>query len=150
KTQGSQEKVTVDGLTGQATINLYGDTGNVEVKNAAGSVTVKGNAPGSMLTVDRSTDPVSESGQVTNLTNVAPDHLSTLTGLGLAPISFNGLASLNVKLGLGANSYTVNYTNANPIGATTTTIVGGPGSDAFTVLGAPWPTVKIDGNDGND
>jgi hypothetical protein len=72
---------------------------------------------------------------------------TTLTGLamGASGITYSGLASLNISLGSGGNTFTISNTNAG----TVTTLNSGGGADTVN-LTADSGTTNINGQAGND
>ena len=86
----------------------------------AGHVTVDGQGGIDSLRLNDSGDSAGNAGTMT---------ATTITGLGTAGITYSNLETVTIDLGSGADSFTVNGTNAT----TTTNINGHAGDDAFTV-----------------
>jgi hypothetical protein len=107
----------VDGI--QGTLNVIGSGADV-------------------MNVDDTGSTVAKTGTLTS---------TGLTGLamGVGGINYSGLATLNISLGSGGNTFTISSTYVS----TVTTLNSGSGADTVNVL-ADSDTTNINGQDGND
>lgn len=116
--------------------SLMPATGGV-VSGILGALTVVGGGNDTM-NVDDTGDAVAQTGLLT---------ATTLTGLGMGAsgITYSGLAALNLSLGSGGNTFTIDSTNAS----TATTLNSGSGNDTVNLL-ADSGVTNINSQDGND
>ena len=130
------DEIDVAATTGPTTVNGGGNddlfavgssnrNGPGTLNNIAGPLTINGAAaaPAVSLLVYDNADTTANTGTLT---------ATTLTGLGMASgLTYSGMDRLDVNLGSGANTFTLQGSNAG----TATTITGGSGTDAFVVTG---------------
>ncbi len=112
---------TINTGTGTSVINvgsLAPNTGGV-LNTIQGALIVSGDGRDT-LNVDDTGDALSQSATLT---------ATTLTGMGMAGITYSGLAALNVNMGTGGNSLTV----TSVTDTTVTTINGGTGANSATM-----------------
>jgi hypothetical protein len=138
----------VDATTG--TLNLNGNAGNDTfnfgssmpttggtVNNIAGQVNIVGGIGLNTVNVDDTGDATSNIGTLTS---------TALTGLGLGTgINYATIETLNISLGSGGNTFTIDSTSALAV----TTLNSGSGGDIFNVR-ATTGTLNLNGNTGND
>ena len=127
----------MNNASGTTTINVGSNapaSGGV-LNNVQGALTVAGSG-GDVLNVDDTGSATGKSGTMTS---------SAVTGLGLAGISYNGVAALNISLGAFGNTFTLASTN----GTTATTLNSGAGSDNVTVQSTSGPAT-VNTQSGND
>jgi hypothetical protein len=134
--QATSGTTTVNTGTGTNTINIGSKeptTGGV-LNNILGALTINGSGNDTM-NVDDTGSTAAKTGTLT---------ATTLTGLNMAGITYNGLAALNISLGSGGTVLLVSSTPAAP-----THINGGSGNDTFNVR-ATTGTLYLNGNGGNN
>ena len=97
--------------------------------NIQGTLTVVGGGSGTTVDVNDTGSTGAKSGALT---------ATALTGLGMGAggVTYSGLAALNISLGSGGNTFTLNSTSA----ATVTTVNTGEGADTITLVGDNGPT----------
>ena len=105
---------------GSTTPNLGGF-----VDNLLGAITLNGNTK-DVVTVDDSGNHSAKTGNLT---------ATTLTGLGTAGVTYSGVATLNIDLGLSGNAFTISQTAA----ATSTVINAGPGNNTIALTDDTGP-----------
>ena len=144
---GSSASNVIDGNLGNDTITagagndtLRGGDGDdqisVVIGAGAGSYSIEGGAGTDTLTVDDSSDSTANTGTLT---------ATQVTGLGFFGATYSTVEALAVRLGSGANTFTVTSTNAG----TTTTITGGAAVDTLHVQATGGPTT-LNAGAGND
>ncbi|HYV35524.1 MAG TPA: right-handed parallel beta-helix repeat-containing protein, partial [Gemmataceae bacterium] len=135
--QATAGPTNIIGGNGSLTVNagsLQPAQGGI-VDLLAGALTVTGGTGTSSLFVDDSGSPGAKTGQLT---------FNTLTGLGMAGITYASLASVNIVLGSGNDTFTIAGTHNG-----STTLSCGPGNDTVVVQSTRGPTT-INAGAGND
>lgn len=140
--------LTINGNTGTNQFNVQSVSGPTAINTQGGQNTFNAssqapNANGTLggikavLTLNGSggadTANVDDTGDTSVRTGTLTE--STLTGLGMAGITFSGLAILNLALGSGGNSFSINVSSGANLPATTTINGGSSNNDS---LNAAW------------
>jgi Ca2+-binding RTX toxin-like protein len=137
----------VRSTSGPTTINAHGGINTFNVGSLApaangtlagiqGALTLNGSGGADVANIDDSGDATGQSGTLT---------ATSLTGLGMGgAITYGGLNSLAVNLGLGNDTFTVAATHG-----TTTSVDAGPGADTVSLQALDGPTT-VHGGAGND
>jgi len=136
--QGALSSLTINAQAGNDTINVSSTSGTLS--GIAGLVTINGGGQsGDALNVSDTSDTTPSTSTLTGTTLA-----STAFGSG-GSIAYGTLATLNVSMGSGGNSFTV----ANTASGTTTTVNSGTSSDTVNVQGA-LSSLTINAQAGND
>jgi hypothetical protein len=125
----------VQAIAGPTTINTTGGQNTINVGSNApftggtlsgivAALTLNGSGGSDTANVDDTGDTSPQSGTLTP---------TTLTGLGMGPngITYSGLSFLNIALGSGGNTFTINVPNGTNLPATTT-VDGGTGYNSLS------------------
>ncbi|MBW4617755.1 MAG: hypothetical protein KME21_32120, partial [Desmonostoc vinosum HA7617-LM4] len=126
--QATSASTTVNAGAGNDVITV-GSATPATVNAIAGALTINGGADSDTVTINDSGDTTANTGTLT---------ATTLTGLGTNGISYGTVENLNINLGSGADTFTIQATNAS----TTTTVNTGAGNDVITVGSATPATVN--------
>jgi len=122
------------------TINISSDApaNSGTLDNIAAVLTVNGEAGTDTLNISDAGDATGDAGILTN---------SQLSGLGAAVITYATVETLNIDLGSGSDTFTIQSTS--PV--TTTTLNGKNGADTINVqTTAAGSVTTVNGNDGDD
>jgi hypothetical protein len=152
------DNLTVDGLNGNDTFNVLSTGNATTLITGAGlnTVNIGSLAPtmtngtiagiqGALTVIGNGNDVlnVDNTGSVTDQAATLTD--SSLTGLGMAGITYNGIKTFNIALGQGGDALLV----LNTAASTTTNVAGNGGDDVFNVQSTSGP-LNLDGGTGND